>query len=591
MTDVKTMVKAKINGKEVTVPENTKILAAARTVGINIPTLCWHPDIDANASCGICIVKVISMGGKYLRACATPIENNMEIITNDAEIQEVRKGVLELILSAHPNDCLNCIRNGDCELQTLAADFGMREMKYEKLKQNQPIDDSAKSIVLNPEKCIKCGRCLSVCQNMQNVHAITLLNRGFDTLFGPSANVNLSESPCIDCGQCATHCPVAAIYEHDETKKVWKALADKDTYTVVQMAPSVRVGVGEMLGFEVGENITGKIYSALRAMGFDAIFDTNFGADMTIMEEASEFIERFAHKKGDMPMFTSCCPAWVKYIEEYYPNFISHLSSAKSPHQMLSAMAKTYYAEKMKIEPKKIFTLSIMPCTAKKNEIRKNETMSSSGYQDTDVVITTREFGRMIKEFGLDMKNIEEGEADNILGEYSGAGTIFGATGGVMEAALRTAYNLVVGKNLEKLDLNDVRGLDGVKEAKVDVAGNEVRVAVVNGVGNVEGLIEKIIENKKSGKEPLYHFVEVMACPGGCVTGGGQPYGVNNFIRIKRAKGLYNEDIEKGKNNLRCSHENKHLQELYKNFLEEPLEGKSHKYLHTRYKSSSKYKK
>lgn len=583
------MIKAKINGKEITVEKGTKILAAARKAGVVIPTLCYHPDIKATGACGICVVKVASMGGKYLRACVTPIENGMDIITHDAEITKVRKGILELILSAHPNDCLNCIRNGVCELQTLAADFGIRETRFENIKQNHPEDDTAGSIVLHPEKCIKCGRCLEVCQEMQNVNAITFLKRGFNTYFGPSG-VSLADSPCVDCGQCATHCPVGAIYEHDNTKEVWDAINDKDKYVTVQMAPSVRVAVGETLGFNVGDNITGKIYAAMRLMGFNAIFDTNFGADLTIMEEANEFIERFAHKKGAIPMTTSCCPAWVKYIEEYHPDLLEHVSSAKSPHMMLAPIAKTYYAKKMNIDPAKIFNVSIMPCTAKKNEIRKNDHMKSSGYKDVDIVITTREFARMIKEAGVDILHIKEEEADNILGEYSGAGTIFGATGGVMEAALRTAANVITGKNLEKVEFDDVRGLDGVKTATINIKGNEVRVAVVNGLKNVEPVIAKVKEAKEKGLEPPYHFIEVMACPGGCVGGGGQPYGTTNFTRMKRAKGLYNEDSVDCKD-LRCSHDNKYIQQLYSEFLDKPLSEKSHHYLHTEYKEAEKYKK
>ena len=580
-------VNLKINGKEITVAKGTKLLAAARRVGIIIPTLCYHPDIKPTAACGICVVKMNNMGGKYLRACVTEVQEGMDVITHDAEINKVRRGILDLILSAHPNDCLNCFRNGECELQTLAANFGIDEVRFDKLKQTEPIDDSTGAVVFNPEKCIKCGRCLYACQELQNVHAITCINRGFNTVYLPSAD-ELSQSPCVDCGQCITHCPVGAIYEHDDTQKVIDALGDSDKYVTVQMAPSVRVAVGETLGFEIGENITAQIYSAMKIIGFDAIFDTNFGADMTIMEEASEFLDRFVNKKGVLPMTTSCCPAWVKYIQEYYPDMLDHVSTAKSPHMMLAPMAKTYYAKKMKIDPSKIFNVSIMPCTAKKNEITRNDTMNSSGYQDVDVVITTREFARLIKRLGIDMLNIKAESCDSILGEYSGAGTIFGVTGGVMEAALRTAVNSITGKNPEKLEFTDVRGLDGVKQCSLDVAGNEVRVAVVNGLKNAEPVLEKVKEAKANGSEVPYHFIEVMACFGGCVAGGGQPYGTTNATRVKRARGLYSEDdaIE-----LRCSHDNPEIKKLYEDFLGEPLGEKSHHYLHTHYEATPKYKK
>ena len=445
------MIKIKINGKNLEVEDNITILKAAKKVGIKIPTLCYHPDIHPTSACGICMVKLANMGNK----CSMLVEEGMDIITHDAEINMVRKGVLELVLSAHPNDCLNCIRNGNCELQTAAADFGVRNSKFDNIKQNHPKDETAGSIVLNPEKCIKCGRCVVVCQEMQKVHALGFVNRGFDTYFAP-VGVSLKDSTCVDCGQCATHCPVAAIYEKVDTKEVMDALDNPDIYVTVQMAPSVRVALGEYFGLKAGDNITGKIYAAMRLLGFDAIFDTNFGADMTIVEEANEFVKRFTESNGTAVMTTSCCPAWVKYIEEYYPDLLDNVSTSKSPHMMLAPMVKTYYAEKMKLNPAKIYNVSIMPCTAKKNEIRKNDTMKSSGYNDVDVVITTREFARMIKRYGIDLAGIQEEEADSILGEYSGAGTIFGATGGVMEAALRTAYNVIAGSNLENVEYKNV---------------------------------------------------------------------------------------------------------------------------------------
>ncbi|WP_300716143.1 NADH-dependent [FeFe] hydrogenase, group A6 [uncultured Brachyspira sp.] len=582
------MVKIKINGKAIEAEEGITILEAAKKLGIKIPSLCYHPDIPPTSACGICIVKLANKKNKYTRACSSIIENGMDIITHDAEINTIRKGVLELVLSAHPNDCLNCIRNGECELQTAAADFGVRNSKYDNIKQNHPKDESAGSIVLNPEKCIKCGRCVVVCQEMQNVHALGFVNRGFDTYFAPGA-VSLKDSTCVDCGQCASHCPVAAIYEYDQTKEVQDAIDNPNIYVTVQMAPSVRVALGEYFGLKPGENITGKIYAAMRLMGFNAVFDTNFGADMTIVEEAHEFVKRFTESNGTSVMTTSCCPAWVKYIEEYYPDLLDNVSSAKSPHMMLAPMTKTYYAKKANIAPETIFNVSIMPCTAKKNEIRKNDTMHSSGYKDVDVVITTREFARMIKHYGIDIAGIEPEEADSILGEYSGAGTIFGATGGVMEAALRTAYNIIAGSNLSNVEFNDVRGLQGVKRASVKVLDKDVKIAVVNGLHNVDTVMQEIRAAKEKGENPPYNFIEVMACPGGCVGGGGQPYGTTNETRIDRAKGLYDEDKQTVKH--RCSHDNENLKKLYDDYLGKPLGEKAHHFLHTEYKSKEKYTK
>ena len=579
------MIKALINNKEVTVEEGMSILNATKTIGVKVPTLCFHPDLRATAACGICVVKVDSMGGKYVRACATPLENNMIITTHDAELYKVRRLTLELILSAHPNECLSCLRNQSCELQQLASDFGIKEVKFDSQVKKMPKDASTKSVVLHPEKCIKCGRCLVACQEMQDVHALTFLNRGFDTEFSPTA-LNLSESPCVDCGQCAAHCPVGAIYEYDQVDAMWEALGDADKYTVVQMAPAVRVALGEEFGYPVGTNITGIIYAALRRLGFNKIFDTNFGADLTIMEEATEFVERFANGKGKIPMITTCCPAWVNYMEEYYSDMIEHFSSAKSPHQMLGAITKTYYAEAQKIDPSKMFTVSIMPCTAKKNESIKNEYMHSSGFQDVDLVLTTRELARMIKQSGIDMSSLENEVADNFLGQYTGAGTIFGATGGVMEAALRTAAYFVNGENLKKFEFDNVRGLEGVKETSVQVGGHEVKIAVAHGLKNVKYVLNNVRDALNEGKPTPYHFIEIMACPGGCVGGGGQPYGINDEVRRKRAEGLYKEDADSV---LRCSHDNPDIQKLYKDFLGEPLGEKAHKLLHTKYKAKEKY--
>jgi iron-only hydrogenase group A len=580
-------VRLKINGIDVEAEKGTTILKAAEQVGVKIPTLCYHPDLPSWAACGICVVKVEG-SAKMLRACAAYVEEGMKVVTHDPEIVSVRKTVLELILSTHPDDCLQCPRNGSCELQNLAAEFGIRDIPYEKRLRDLPVDDSTASLILNPEKCVLCGRCANVCQKMQNVWALEFLGRGDGTRIAPTADVSLNESPCIKCGQCAAHCPVGAIYERDDTKQVWDALADKEKHTVVQIAPAVRVAIGEAFGFEPGALLTGKSYTALRRLGFDAIFDTNFGADLTIMEEGSEFLERFVHKKGPLPLITSCCPSWTDYMEKYAPDFTDNFSSAKSPHEMVGVIAKTYYAEKMGIDPSKVFVVSVMPCTSKKYEISRSDDMYSSGFQDVDVTITTREFSRMIKAAGIDFANLPDEEADSLMGPYSGAGTIFGVTGGVMEAALRTAYHLITNKELEDVEFKDVRGLEGVKEAELDIEGHKIRIAVAHWMSNIEIVLDRIREARDKGEELPYHFIEVMACRGGCVGGGGQPYGATDEIRKKRARGLYVDDETCAK---RCSHHNEAVLTLYKDFFDEPLSHKAHKYLHTTYKGRPLYQK
>ncbi len=575
----------KVNGFDLKIDEDMTILQAAKLAQINIPKLCNHPDLPPSAACGLCVVKVKG-SNKLMRACATKIENGMEITTHDPELFEVRKTVLELILSTHPNDCLKCPRNGNCELQQLAADFGIRDVDFPQILTERPIDDSTKSLVVNPEKCIKCGRCVEVCQIMQNVWAIEFLERGFNMRIAPAADVQLKDSPCVKCGQCTAHCPVGALYEHSHNTEVWTALKNPELHKIVQIAPAVRVALGEAFGLEPGTVLTGKIYTVLKRLGFDAVFDTNFGADLTIMEEGSEFIERFVHGKGELPLITSCCPGWVDYMEKYYPEMIPHFSSAKSPHEMVGALSKTYYAEKKGIDPSKIFGVSIMPCTAKKYEITRIDDMYASGYQDIDVVLTTREFSRMIKASGIDFLNLPDSEPDNILGEYTGAGVIFGATGGVMEAALRTAYYLITGKNLGKVDIEETRGLEGIKTGKININGKEVRIAVAHGLANVATVLDEVKEAKAKGKEMPYHFIEVMACRGGCVGGGGQPYGATDEIRMKRAKGIYTDDKNQ---EYRCSHENPFIKKLYDEYLGKPLSEKSHKLLHTHYKPRPLY--
>ncbi|GHS94832.1 ferredoxin [Planctomycetales bacterium] len=579
----------KIDGIEVTVPDGTSVLDAAKKVGVKIPTLCYHPDLPAWASCGICVVK-IQGSPKIVRACATPVEagrggaaNNY--ITRDAELITTRRAVLELILSNHPNDCLRCARSGNCELQTLAADFGIREQPFEENFQHLPKDETTTSIVLNPEKCVKCGRCALVCQKLQGVYALEFIGRGETTRLAPAADVSLNESPCIKCGQCSAHCPVGAIYEKDETEKVFAALSNPKKHKVVQIAPAVRVAIGEAFGFKPGELQTGKLYAALRRLGFDKVFDTNFAADLTIMEEGTEFIHRFTKAPQELPLITSCCPAWVDYMEKYTHDLMSHFSTCKSPQQMEGAMIKTYYAEKSGIRAEDIFVLSVMPCTAKKFEVTEDD-MRRGGLPDVDVAITTRELARMIKQAGIDFNALPDENVDPLLGTYSGAGTIFGVTGGVMEAALRTAVSKITGEKLPKVEFAETRGMDGVKTAKLNVGGNEVRIAVAHGMANIENVLNEIRAAKKEGKELPYHFVEVMACRGGCIGGGGQPQGATDEVRAQRTAGLYKDDEI---SRLRCSHDNPDVQAAYKEFLGEPNSHKAHELLHRHYQKRPVY--
>ena len=589
------MVNLKIDNFDVEVPAETTILEAARKAHIDIPTLCKHPDVDPTAGCGMCIVKV---GGRIMRSCCTPVAEGMEVITGDAEIVDVRRTVLELILSNHPNECLTCIRSGHCELQDMANTFGIAHSNLPSLNKKLDKDDSTKAIVLDPSKCIICGRCVEVCQNQQDVWALSYLNRGLATRVTAAGGIPLAESPCIKCGQCSAHCPTGAIVEYDETQKVWEMLRDPEIVTIVQIAPAVRVAIGEEFGYDFGENLTGKTYAALRRLGFNKVFDTNFGADLTIIEEATEFVRKFTEDPQSLPMFTSCCPAWVDMLEKYHQDMIEHFSTCKSPQSMVGALAKTYYAEKMAINPAKIRVVSIMPCTAKKWEITRSKDMSCSGYQDVDVSLTTRELCRMIKQAGIDFRSLPEEEADSPLGEYSGAGTIFGVTGGVMTAALRTAYFYITGEELGEVDFKAIEGLEGVKEAEVDIKGTKVRIAVAHGCGNIEIILDKIRQAKANGEETPYHFVEVMACRGGCISGGGQPRvmmpgqskprGITDEIRKKRAKGLMNEDL-KAKN--RLSHHNESVRTLYKEYLGEAGGHRAHELLHTHYAVRNKYGK
>ena len=576
-----------INGLPLQVEEGTTILNAAKEQNVKIPALCYHPDLTAWAACGICVVK-LEGSGKMVRACATPVADGMKILTHDPEIVSVRRTVLELILSTHPNDCLQCSRNNNCELQTLASEFGIREVEFEKRLRDLPVDDSTPAIVLNPEKCINCGRCANVCQQLQNVWALEFLGRGDETRIAPAGDVKLNDSPCIKCGQCSAHCPVGAIYEKDDTGQVWDAILDPEKVCVAQIAPAVRVALGEAFGMEPGTLVTGKAYAALHRLGFDAVFDTNFSADLTIMEEGSEFVQRFVHKKGELPLITSCCPAWVDFMEKYHEDMIPHFSTAKSPQEMMGVMTKTYYAEKIGKKPSEICMVSVMPCTAKKYELSRSDEMFASGAQDIDVSITTRELSRMIKQAGIDFETLPDDEADSPLGMYTGAGTIFGATGGVMEAALRSAYYLITGSDLEEVELSPVRGLEGVKEAAIDVQGTEVRVAIAHGMVNINTVLERVRQAKERGEETPYHFIEVMACRGGCVAGGGQPRATTDEVREQRIKGLYADDT---KSAFRCSHHNPAIKKLYEDYLDAPLSKKAHELLHASYTPRPIYQK
>lgn len=579
------LIHLEINGIAVEVPKGTTILEAAKKVAVRIPTLCYHPDVKAWAACGICVVRN-GTSPKLLRACCTEATEGMKITTHDPDIVQIRKTVVQLILSTHPSDCLRCPRSGNCELQRVAAEFGIRDVPFQRPAIDRiPKDESTPSIVLDPDKCIKCGRCAIVCQEMQNVWALEFIGRGEKMKIAPAADVPLNDSPCIKCGQCSAHCPVGAIYERDETAIAWDALRDSERFPAVQIAPAVRVALGEAFGMKPGELSTGKIYTALRRLGFKAVFDTNFSADLTIMEEGTEFVHRFT-QGGELPLITSCCPAWTDWMEKYAADFIPNFSTAKSPQQMLGVMAKTYFAEKMGIAPAKMYMVSIMPCTAKKYEITRSEEMHASGYQDVDVVLTTRELARMIKIAGIDFNALPESEADNILGEYTGAGTLFGATGGVMEAALRTAYHLITKEELANVDFTEVRGLEGVKEATIDIKGTKVNIAVAHQMGNVEQVLNAIREDRKAGRPPRWQFIEVMACRGGCVGGGGQPTLATDEVRKARMEGLYKDDREKA---IRCSHQNPQIKRIYADFLGAPCSEKAHHLLHTHYSALPVY--
>lgn len=578
------MVNIKINNMPLSVPKGISILEAARMAGIEIPTLCYLKKINEIGACRICMVEV--KGARSLvTACVYPVNEGMEIFTNTERVRKSRKMTLELILSTHDRKCLSCVRSGTCELQQLCKEFGVDdEGRFDGANPVHEYDDSAIHMIRDNGKCILCRRCVAACQ-AQHISVIGANARGFDTHIGSAFERPLDSVACVSCGQCIVNCPTGAIYEKDDTAKVLEAINDPEKFVVVHTAPSIRVTLGECFGMHIGTNVQGKMVAALRRLGFDKVFDTDFGADLTIVEEANEFLGR-VQNGGVLPMITSCSPGWIKYCEHYYPDMLDHLSTCKSPQQMSGAIIKTWYAEKMGIDPKDIVVVGIMPCTAKKFET-KRENQSASGYPDVDYSLTTRELGRMIESAGIYFKHLPDEEFDNPLGDSTGAAVIFGATGGVMEAALRTAVEKLSGEELKSLDFTEVRGTDGIKEASYTVNGMEVKVCVVSGLANANTIMEKV----KNGTAD-YHFIEIMGCPGGCVNGGGQPIQhavVRNFVdlRARRAAALYEADKDMP---LRKSHESEAVKRLYDEFLGEPGSHKAHEVLHTSYVARPKYK-
>ncbi len=571
------MVTVTIDGKPVQVEEGSTVLDAARVLGIRIPTLCASPEIDHTpGACRVCVVEVEGQRN-LVAACVFPVSEGMVVRTNSARALKARRFNVELILAGHPQECVLCVRNGNCELQQVAEAVGLREVRFEYvgLPKEECIDASSPSVVRDARKCIKCYRCVTVCEHIQTTAVLSPSFRGDRVVVCPAFNLPLASTTCVNCGQCIMACPVGALYEQSHIEQVWQALRDETKHVVVQEAPAIRAALGEEFGLPAGTLVTGKMIAALRRLGFDKVFDTNFTADLTIIEEGNELLKR-VREGGVLPMVTSCSPGWIKFCEHNFPDLLAHISSCKSPQQMFGAVAKSYYAQYAGIDPRDIVVVSVMPCTAKKYECQREE-MNDSGYQDVDYVLTTRELARMIRQAGIDFEGLEDEAYDNPIGEYTGAATIFGATGGVMEAAIRTVYAVVTGENLPDLNVTPVRGLDGVKEAALTVGElGEVRVAVAHGLGNARRLMDKV----RAGQAD-YHFIEIMACPGGCIAGGGQPIPTTDQIRTLRSQALYTDDAEVQA--FRQSHENPSITRIYENFLLEPLGHKSHHLLHTHY--------
>ncbi len=573
-----TMINITIDGKKIQAPQGSSILEAAQSAGVHIPTLCYHPELRAEGACRLCMVEA-SGSRSLVASCVYPISEGMTVRTNTSKVREARKTVVELLLANHPKDCLCCQKNGDCELQKIAADLGVRKIRFEGGAQKaHTIDNSNPSLVRDQEKCILCGRCIRVCRDVQGMNVYSFAGRGFGAIVSTAFEHDLKDSVCTYCGQCSSVCPTGAIVEKDDTEKVWEAINNPEKIVIVQTAPAVRVALGEELGISAGSVVTGKMVTALRQLGFDKVFDTNFSADLTIMEEGHEFIHRLQNG-GVLPMITSCSPGWVNMVELKYPELLPHLSTAKSPQQMFGAVAKTYFAEKSGIDPAKIVSVSVMPCTAKKAEAIREE-MCDSGYRDVDIVITTRELGRMIREAGLDFANLPEENYDSPLGTGTGAGVIFGTTGGVMEAALRTVADVLTGQDLSKVDYNEVRGMAETREATIKIGEMEVKIAVVNTLSSAQKMLERI----KAGIAD-YQFIEVMACPGGCIGGGGQPVPVNRQIREARRAALLDCDRH---SELRKSHQNPEIKTLYATWMGKPLGEKAHNLLHTHYSAKKR---